>query len=709
MDVLFPAAGKSVRSAMLPWLALALLLVFEFRHFRQFAEREVVWCYPTGFDQASYLSRSYRTFERIVTHGVIDGVTHGLWDEKNEKPNGALIEVEASVLYLLLGPSRLSALTLNFAHFALLQVVLAATLRWYSGRWSPAFLGVGLLLTTASPFYFAGGIMDFRIDFIAFCLVGIFVCVVIRSAVFQSWRWSIAVGVVAGYLVLFRFLTAVYLAGILGLFFLLVCCQWAFCSDLAVRERLTARLRGLLVACTVLGAAVTPAIVTRWRAIHRYYVEVGVKAEGAIRYQEVGVSGLASRVLFYPRSVLLDHVGQRFLLLSGLCVMGAFVAGRLRRGQGFYRPTAEESDTRQKRTALTFASACVLVPLGILTLVSSPSPVVASAVVVPLLWVILGCVVWLLGPLVPTRAAARYGAIGLATVAVVVGVVYQACELGKQSWMSGRRAECEQVLQMYDEIGRQSRSLGWTEPRVTMNTLSEHLFPLVIGPTVYERQGLLLSPRSTLSLSVTAIATDEEANWAVRNSEFVVLALTDGGGSDLYPYIRRMRELRPKMLALCESMLVHVRTFHLFGQEVALFVRPSVRVEGATADRWISDQGLDLFGDGIQLRSHSRVELRGRIDPAQNPCAHAAARAELMVPGQASRSLQASVWTSGPEYRITIDVPPEDLADAECAQIHLTFDRCFVPSEHPEIFGANHDCRRLVWPAPDEVTLLARP
>jgi hypothetical protein len=706
MDESSPSATKSVQNTMLPWVGIGLLLVFEYGLFRQYAEREVVWCYPTVNDQAAYLSRSYRYFEKIGAKGLINGVVFGLRDKK---PNGAVVEVEASLLYLFLGASRLSALTLNFAHFALLQVVLAGTVRWYSGRWSPAFMGVGLLLTAGSPFYFAGGIMDFRIDFIAFCLVGVFVCVVIRSGVFQSWRWSIVAGAVAGHLVLSRYLTAVYLAGILGLFFVLFCAQWVVRRDSAVRGRVVRRLGGLLLTCVILGMAVAPAIMARWRAIHLYYVQSGMEAEGAIRYQDVGVADPVSRLLFYPRSVLFDHAGWRFLILSGLCLAGALVAGRVRRAQSYSVIPGETAPAQPVLAAVGFAASCVLVPLCILTLVSSPSPVVASAVVAPLLWVVLGCVLWLLGPLAAMRGTARRGATILATVAVLAGAFTQAQELAKRSWISVRRAECAQVLQLYDEIGDQCRRLGWTEPRITMNTLSDHLYPVIVGPTVYERQGLLLTPRYPLGFAVTSVVADDEAIRAVNDSDFVVLALTEGTENDNYPFVRRMRELRPKMLAACESSLVRLRTFRLFGQEVALFMRPSVRVEGATEDRWITDQGLNLLGDANHLRSYSRVELRGRIDPAQNPCANASARAELIAPGQAPQNIPASVSASSLEYRITIDMRPEEVPAVPTVRIHLSFDRYLVPSDHAEIFGANPDHRRLVLPAPDYVTLLACP
>src|SRR5262249_9871872 len=178
--------------------------------FRVYAEREVTWCYPRGYDQTVYLTRSYACYEQIIKDGPLQGVLSAL---RQPLANGLVFELEASLLFLVLGPSRLSALTLSFAHFALFQVVLAGTLRWRTGRWGPAFLGVGLLLTAATTLYHHGGMAHVPLHFVAFCLYGVCLCAVLRSGVFASWRWSLAAGAAAAWLVLTRHLSAVYLAG----------------------------------------------------------------------------------------------------------------------------------------------------------------------------------------------------------------------------------------------------------------------------------------------------------------------------------------------------------------------------------------------------------------------------------------------------------------------------------------------------------------
>jgi hypothetical protein len=59
-------------------------------------------------------------------------------------------------------------------------------------------------------------LFDFRMDFIAYCLFGVWVCAALRSGLFLDWRWAIATGLLAALLVANRFLTIIYLLGIIA-------------------------------------------------------------------------------------------------------------------------------------------------------------------------------------------------------------------------------------------------------------------------------------------------------------------------------------------------------------------------------------------------------------------------------------------------------------------------------------------------------------
>src|SRR6266849_6727255 len=94
------------------WTFVALLILLQGVLFRQYAQREVVWLFPRYFDQAVYLDVSFRSYETMLAQGFLPGLGRSL---ALPVANGLLLHVQAAVLYLLFGPSRLVALALLFA------------------------------------------------------------------------------------------------------------------------------------------------------------------------------------------------------------------------------------------------------------------------------------------------------------------------------------------------------------------------------------------------------------------------------------------------------------------------------------------------------------------------------------------------------------------------------------------------------------------
>ena len=138
--------------------------------------------------------------------------------------------------------------------------------------------------------------MDFRIDFIACCLFGVFISLVLRSRLFASWGWSVAVGAAASLLVLFRFLSLLYVAGILGALFLYLCAAlYLRRQNPAVRQHLFCQLRGLVTAGLLLGVLVVPAVWYHREYISRYYLGHLTDGESKIRDQQCGVHNTADR------------------------------------------------------------------------------------------------------------------------------------------------------------------------------------------------------------------------------------------------------------------------------------------------------------------------------------------------------------------------------------------------------------------------------
>src|SRR5579871_3989538 len=201
----------SWRRGGLPWVLLACLFVAEFCLFYQYLNREILWAFPGHWDQTRYLQESQSALQYLVNDGLVHGLVHAV---STQTPTGNILGVEAAVLYLFLGPTRLTALLVLFAHWILFQLVAVMTIRWLSKRWSVASIGLALLLLTASQFRVEGSLMVFQIDFPAYCTFGVLVCLMIRSNVFADRRITIIAAIVAAYLIVLRFITLVYLGAV---------------------------------------------------------------------------------------------------------------------------------------------------------------------------------------------------------------------------------------------------------------------------------------------------------------------------------------------------------------------------------------------------------------------------------------------------------------------------------------------------------------
>lgn len=311
--------------AVCGWSALVLALLLQYGLFREYALREIVWAYPPSHDQTQYILDSYDIYEQIVDKGIVHGVRYGL---TLPTPQGFIFHVQASLMYLVLGPGRLSALTINFLYFALLQVVLAWTLHWLTRRWSMVGIGLGLLLCASGPFFWAGGLMDFRIDFAAMCLFGVVICLALRSSLFQSRPWSAIVGIAASYLILFRTITVVFLSGIIGLFVCYLLLRlWGLRKNDSLRRLEWRRLANLALASVLVAVLTIPLLYLQRHALKDYYIKGHLPGEESRIRMLISGHSLG----YYPIVLLGSHAGPVCRKLAALVLAAAALLAWTRR------------------------------------------------------------------------------------------------------------------------------------------------------------------------------------------------------------------------------------------------------------------------------------------------------------------------------------------------------------------------------------------
>jgi len=716
--------GSSVAADLLAWLLVVVLLLAQWGVFRQFALREVVWSYPPNHDQLSYLDQSYAAYERIL-QDPSKGLEETAWfrpppryrapldsvvlprqewrsqsDWQRAKATGMMLPVQASLLFCLAGPSRLAALSLNFLYFALLQVLLVATVKWLTGRWSLALLALGLLLLAKTPFppFWAGGLFDFRLDFIGFCLYGVFLCLVMQSRVFADRKGSLAAGAAAALLFTFRFITLIYLAGVLGCLAAYLGLRiWLCWRDPDARRPVADRLRNIVLASAIIATVALPILVPRLRAIRDYYVIGHVTGpEKQVRAAEQGVTDLRSALLFYPRSLYDNHLGRlllratKWVLLAsaGMMAFRLVIAGR----SG--RPPFDV------KAAGLFILAAGVVPLVVLTSDTAKSQVVADVMVVPVLWVVLLGVMVMAGAYRGVRPlpVVRCGLIAISAFVLGRAVVAQVDQYARRSGMTRHRDDVNRVVEIDDRLAAAAMDLALGDPRFAFDSMSDALHYKVFKILAYERHGILFHPDEVLANSIFE-RDPEDAMRRLRYADFVVLTQhpQPKPGTFELPFDRRMRELRPRLFDWCRGNDIELLSEHLgppFDCDATVFVRPEVRVQ-ADADGWIATRGAKVVGLAEVLRARPRIELWGpnSMQYLTNP-PHARARIR-------GSDLPAALTYEGDSYHLSLHLDPARLPVTGSVEIELSFDGSFIPRK----VNGSADDRELVMQLPSRAEL----
>lgn len=676
-------------------LALAALLLVEYGLFRQFALREVVWSYPAGWDQVQYLTDAYNSYEKILRQGLGAGLRRAA---ALQAPQGFLVHLEAALLFLVLGPSRLSALTLNFLHFAALQWCLARTLRWLTGGWTVSLLALGLLLALASPFYTWGGLMDFRLDFGALCLYGIFLCAVVRSRLLAPRGGALLAGLAGGACALFRYVSLPY---VLGTLFALLGVSWLRARRRTNQEGARASMRGALLTVAVVVAMVAPAFWIARNAIAGYYVEGHLRSqEKAIRAREQGAGVGLEALAFYPRSLARDHLGTPFGLMAGLALALA-ATGRVARSR-LGDPGHAEAPPVETAPLAAALGASVLVPLAILTILPSKSGVVVSIVLPGVIW-LLAVAFWR-GACDGAGRRVQRAAACLAVAAFAFGLWQHTAALAKTSGPE-RRERAAEVIRLYDVIAAAALASGWDLVRVSDNAISETLYGRMLMPLAYERHGRVVTAQVFLGDYLLAV-DGPQALQLLGYSDFVALTVAPPRDTPWFPFHDSMRALHTTIRDFCEARFERLGRFRLPEGDVLLYQRPSMRMEGESGG-WITSAGLSLVGEGAVVGRHPILELRGPLNLEWLGGRVPRVQARLQA-GDTESPLPASLISEdvkdGRQYVIRVEVDPRLVTAPTPVRIHLTFDAHFVPAR----LGMSDDLRELVIPYPRELRMSER-
>jgi hypothetical protein len=669
-------------------LALQLLL------FVVFYTREIAWYPPLTFDQTEYLTETYQLQEQALWQGA-----HKLWNNlwSSGHATGLGLPIEGAISGLLIGGTRLPQLCVLFFAFVLLQVFAFGAAHAVWRRREYGYMVVGLILCQTTAWFWAGGLFDFRIDFFAYCFYGIWTCAVIRSDLFLDRRWAIGSAVFGSILVLNRFLTISYLLGVnLGTLAVLVITIAIKQADPETLTRMRQRLRNFGISFALFAVIVAPFLIRNWSFIHDYYVVGhGLSAEKEVRALELGVHDLAGHLLFYPISVIRDHLGVAFVSAAALALLVAIVLRVLNReriSNDERRREAPESPLLQ----IIFLLGAIAGPLIVLTIDISKSAVVGGIVGVPaaLLVVRLAAVIVAreLETLAP-RGETLFGAV--AGVVFIIGLLNFAGHATRHLPQSAQRRYYEGLTDLDKWLVEYAAARNWKEPTISFDVISGDLNAGTITVTGYERLHELIIFHPLLAGDIMAVSRAEALSYLTQ-SDFVILTNFPKTGVD--PFYDSIRRYWDDVHTWAEKNMVMSRKLTVDDVTATVYIRPNPMVLGVSGN-WITSAGLTLQAPRETVQRFPKIRLSGISDFSRLPKTPEVSASVDM--GSGPQAVPAELKRDGSSYEISLDLSKNDPSRTDPVSVHIGFDTFYVPDK----LRKNGDRRELVIRAPSQVRM----
>jgi hypothetical protein len=548
-------------------LLLILLFVIQGVVFRRFYLREIAWCVPANFDQGGNLFRSYEAQEYVLKHGILS--LPGLfWDSATKLPRGCALQFEGALTALIIGGARFPRLLFNLLVFLAWQAFAFATAKRIGSSLAFGMAIVGLILCQHTVWFWAGGLFDFRIDFFACCVYGMWTCAVVRSEVFLNRAWALGAGALGAWLVLNRFLTLVYLTGVCIPLAVLFAVAWGLNrANPARRLRMSRRLVNLFFSSAIILAIAGPVLWVDRSNILRYYGVGHITGpERFIRLKEQGVTTTWDFLKYYPNSIHYDHLGKTFIFAAGLLLVAGLLSAAVSP-----RAATPDSDRHTRGLQILFLLMCIVVPVAALTADVSKSPVVGGIVCGPIALLITLLLIWLsrsappIAALIPRLAAA---------VVLILGVQYTIHQSNQKIDSDDYRRDKLAIADMGEWMTRFSVDQHWQQPRVSFDLISSDLNTGAFSCIGYERTGRLVKFTPLLGHGIFKI-TREEAMADIAGSDFVILTTTPKVGP--YPFYEGLREYEGDLVAEADRTMAVARRVSLRGEKVTLYVRPTAK------------------------------------------------------------------------------------------------------------------------------------
>jgi putative flippase GtrA len=710
-----PAAEWPVRGARLHIAGLVLLFVVEGLVFYSQLASRIVPFHPVAFDQTGYFLETYRLLDAFHSGGWKALFTPIL---QPNSATGMTFTFQGALLGLIGGPNRTAIISLNLLYFlALLQ---SSSMAW---------MGLGLLLSLGTLFNMTGGIIDYRIDFSALCLYGIWTCLVIRSERFRDLRFALLITGVGVWLIALRFFTVAYLGLIFsGLLAFLVIAVFRT-RDPAARKAAKYSARNLFISGTLTAALAFPFLFSVRQLLYVYYgIGHFFGSEKHIRAAENQIFNLYDHLMYYPNTLLNNHVGWPTLRLAAAVTVTAVILAVLPGWRSFARQLRGVQAYAFEFAALGLA---ICVPLILLTIDVAKSPVVGGIVVVPIILLVTVLCASLLArrgapadppdgtsalpvttfasPWPGRRIASsrRVVAVGCSVV-LAVGLAEFLRNAATEQREPSRMVRAQYVA-LNEAIVRLVFDNHLVRPKISFDRVADYLNVGTLDLYGYERYREFINyvPRFGVGGYGIFATPRDVAMQLIAECDIVILTDPILARDHPYPMNTKIKEYWGEMRQWASDNLVLTLTDNIAGVPYEVFAKPGFKVGGISGG-WITSAGLFLEVNAAYLVRWPVLVLEGpTIGPELALLGGTPKPRATLVEGrdQEGPELPANLQFDGRGYTVAIDARTIASAGGERKKIKLTFDRNFVPSR----VSTSADTRELVLRAPGTSILRADP
>lgn len=324
------------------WIAFwGIQLIVEYLLFRTYVFRENVDTIPRYFDQTTYLLETYKAYFLWLNGNYSEAISKLFF----ESFNSAAPTLNAILLFLF-GYSRFSLLLFNFLGLVVMQYGGGYLVyRLFENRKLQCAYN-GSVLMLGVHFIYAADLTDYRLDYVAACLMTVFLLSYMGSILTKNNKYFALAALLSGMLIFVRFNTVLYVVIIVLITELIKIC---FKQSNFYKSVISVVQFGLL--CIVGGGW---SVLTNFKNFFEYYTKYHLGETSKLWEYK---SGIVGQLLFYPKALVDMHLGKALFGIGLILILLTIILCFIKK----HRFSVE------KRITLSSLLVILLIQLAILT------------------------------------------------------------------------------------------------------------------------------------------------------------------------------------------------------------------------------------------------------------------------------------------------------------------------------------------------------